>query len=131
MAKIEYDNNINFDLQCANMLLAYHHEILEAFADVAPLLQSMKKLSIQESNDLCSYISHFTMACKEKYKENIIIKVHFLFSHLESWLDFYGMVGLVFKDSMESIHALVNQLSHVSGWRSTDSFGGMSYYCYE
>lgn len=57
--------------------------------------------------------------------------MHLLFSHLESQLDFYGMIGLFLEDSMESIHALVNQLSHVSGWRSTDSFGGMSYYCYE
>ena len=53
----------------------------------------------------------FVLTYKEKSSENVIIKMHWMFSHFQSWLDTYHSVGLFSEDSMESINALVNRLS--------------------
>ena len=42
---------------------------------------------------------------------SVTIKLHILIFHVKEMLDTYGTVGLFAEDSLESIHAVVNQLS--------------------
>ena len=87
---------------------AQHKKCWDLFAELAPLLRTTRRLSHAEEETLLKLIDDFLVAY-EAINASITIKIHILV-HLFLFLAEYGPPGLFAEDSIESGHAVVNQL---------------------
>lgn len=87
---------------------AQHKKCWDLFAELAPLLRTTRRLSPAEEETLLKLIDDFLVAY-EAINASITIKIHILV-HLFLFLDEYGPPGLFAEDSIESGHAVINQL---------------------
>ena len=81
----------------------------DLFAEIASLIRTTRKLSAAEEDTLLELIDDFLKAY-EDINASITIKVHMLV-HLFLFLAEYGPPGLFAEDSIESGHAVINQLT--------------------
>eukprot|EP00590_Aulacoseira_subarctica_P003858 CAMPEP_0172421018 /NCGR_PEP_ID=MMETSP1064-20121228/7305_1 /TAXON_ID=202472 /ORGANISM="Aulacoseira subarctica , Strain CCAP 1002/5" /LENGTH=390 /DNA_ID=CAMNT_0013161213 /DNA_START=695 /DNA_END=1864 /DNA_ORIENTATION=- len=97
----------------AKISLEKHFDIWDAFARIASLLRSTRKLTPEQQKDLLEDTKNFVSVYTAKSKESIICKMHLLFAHLEKQLSTYGTIGFWSEDSNEAAHAAVNRLDRV------------------
>ena len=90
-------------------IYAQHKKCWDLFAEIASLIRTTRKLSAAEEDTLLELIDDFLKAY-EDINASITIKVHMLV-HLFLFLAEYGPPGLFAEDSIESGHAVINQLT--------------------
>ena len=85
-----------------------HKKCWEIFGEIAPLLRTTRKLTSDEEKQLLDLVEAF-LSAYESLGTSITIKAHMLV-HLLLFLKEYGPPGLFAEDSIESLHAVVNEL---------------------
>ena len=80
----------------------------EMFGEIASLLRTTRKLTSDEEKELLELVESFFSAY-ESIGISITIKAHMLV-HLLLFLKEYGPPGLFAEDSVEALHAVVNEL---------------------
>lgn len=85
-----------------------HKKCWEIFSEIAPLLRTTRKLTSEEEKQLLDLADAF-LSAYEALGISITIKAHMLV-HLLLFLKEYGPPGLFAEDSIESLHAVVNEL---------------------
>ena len=87
---------------------AKHKKCWEIFGEIASLLRTTRKLASDEEKELLELVESF-LSAYEAIGISITIKAHMLV-HLLLFLKEYGPPGLFAEDSVESLHAVVNEL---------------------
>jgi len=90
-----------------------HENIFMHFAQVYPNFRSTRLLDEFEREELLESIKLFWEAyITSSGSGSVTTKIHFLVHHTAQMLNLYGTIGFFAEDSMESIHAIVNELAY-------------------